>query len=141
MVVSHVLIRPLDSAARPGHRVQPAIPASGVNPSASSAKQATTVLALLFCSTFFISPSNPRRDTTSPEDELAFILHNLNYTSVKFRIAGIHSFRLVIVFIPCRKLSVAHRRESREPLWPESSGSFISSLLAHFCEVLHRWHS
>jgi hypothetical protein len=41
MVVSHVLIRPLDSAARLGPRVQPAIPASGVNPSASSAKQAT----------------------------------------------------------------------------------------------------
>jgi hypothetical protein len=37
----HVLILPLDSAVRPGPRVQPAIPASGVNPSASSAKQAT----------------------------------------------------------------------------------------------------
>jgi hypothetical protein len=37
--VSHVLILPLDSAARLGPRIQPAMPASGVNPSASSAKQ------------------------------------------------------------------------------------------------------
>jgi hypothetical protein len=36
---SHVLILPLDSAARLGPRVQPAIPASGVNPSASSASK------------------------------------------------------------------------------------------------------
>jgi hypothetical protein len=59
--VSHVLILPLDSAARLGPRVQPAIPASGVNPSASSAKafdSDRSLLALLICSLFF-SPVSP----------------------------------------------------------------------------------
>jgi hypothetical protein len=55
---------------------------------------------------------------------------------VKFCFAGIHSFGVVIAFFPCGKLLVAHRRESRAPLWPESPGLFISSLLAYFCEVL-----
>ena len=55
--VSHVLILPSDSAARLGPRVQPAIPASGVNPSASSAKAFDrSLLALLICSLFFSNP-------------------------------------------------------------------------------------
>ncbi len=137
--VSHVLILPLDSAARLGPRVQPAIPASGVNPSASSAKQATACCWLCSLCSFARYFSVTRRDITSLEDELAFILQII--TSVMFCIAGIHSFGAVIAFFPCGKLSVAHQRESREPLLPEPSGSFVSPLLAYFCEVLHGWHS
>jgi hypothetical protein len=84
------------------------------NPSASSAMQATARCWLCSFARYF---SVTRRDITSLEDELAFILQI--FTSVKFCIAGIHSFGVVIAFFPCRKLSVAHRRESQERLWPE----------------------
>ncbi len=62
--VSHVLILPpSDSAARLGPRVQPAIPASGVNtsaPASSAPLKASdrSLLALLICS-LFLSPVSP----------------------------------------------------------------------------------
>ncbi len=128
-VVSHVLILPLDSAALLGPRVQPAIPASCVNPSASSAKQATARCWLCSFARYILVT---RWDITSLEDELAFILQISS--SLKFCIAGIHSFRCCDRLLSLWKVvGSSSGLYQREPLWPESPGLFFSSLLAYFC--------